>query len=331
MQFGTFQPVDRLHSDHGDRLPWDYTGAAADSATKFLRLREALVPYTYTLAQQANATGVPIVRPLYLELPGSNAAAYTNPGEYLYGDNLLVAPITTPNDANGNGSATVWVPPGSWTDYFTGTTYTGPTTVTITAPLSRMPVLVSGGGIVPTRTDYVDYGTQRSLTQVTVNVAAGADGDFALYQDAGDGVGYRSGQSTSTPLSWRDGVSHADRSGRRPARTRVRRPAARTHCACRTASRRPRCSVDGVQVPETAWAYNGDRRIVTVTTGDAAGTGSAHTISLSGSATANPATGEVIGPANLCLDVRGGIAAEGQPLQLYTLQPHGRPASAGTK
>ena len=87
MQLGTFQPVDRMHSDHGDRLPWNYTGAAQASAERFLRLREALVPYTYTLAQQANTTGVPITRPLYLDYP-SQSAAYTNPQEYLYGDNV---------------------------------------------------------------------------------------------------------------------------------------------------------------------------------------------------------------------------------------------------
>ena len=111
VQLGTFQPIDRLHSDHGDRLPWNYGAAADASAEKFLRLREALVPYTYTLARQANTTGVPIIRPLYLNYP-TQSAAYTNPGEYLYGDNVLVSPITTASDANGNGSSTALDPAG---------------------------------------------------------------------------------------------------------------------------------------------------------------------------------------------------------------------------
>jgi len=210
----------------------------------------------------------------------------------------------------------VWVPPGSWTDWFTGTTYSGPATVTITAPLSRMPVLVRGGGIVPTRTDYVDYGTQRALGQVTLNVAAGADGDFALYQDAGEGAGYRSGQSTSTPLSWRDGsrtLTIGATTGTYPGAVSSRSYTLRLQNSVAPTA----VFLDGVQLPETAWAYNTGRRVVTVTTGPL-GSGAAHTISLSGSATANPATGEVIGAGNLCLDVRGGTAAEGQPLQLYT-------------
>lgn len=58
IQFGTFQPIDRLHSTHSDRLPWQYGAAARASAGKFLNLRESLVPYTYTLAHQASTTGL---------------------------------------------------------------------------------------------------------------------------------------------------------------------------------------------------------------------------------------------------------------------------------
>ena len=316
MQLGTFQPIDRMHSDHGDRLPWDYTGAAQASAEKFLRLRESLLPYTYTLAQQANTTGVPIVRPMYLNYPTYDAA-YSATGEYLYGDNMLVAPITSPNDANGNGSVSVWVPPGTWADYFTGATYTGPATVTMTAPLSRMPVLIRAGGVVPMRTDYVDNQSQHGpLTQLTVNVAAGADGSFNLYSDAGEGNGYQSGQSTNTPLSWSDasrtftvGATTGSYSGAASGRGYTLRL---SNSAAPTA-----VLVDGVQVPETAWSYNQNSRTVTVTTGTLP-VSSAHTVALTGSATANPATGEVIGDGGLCLDVRGGTAADGQPVQLYT-------------
>lgn len=315
VQFGTFQPVDRLHSDHGDRLPWDYPGAAQASAQRFLRLREALVPYTYTMARQANQTGLPIVRPMYLEYPTYDAA-YTATGEYLYGDNLLVAPITTPNDSNGNGSVSVWVPPGTWTDYFTGTTYTGPATVTMTASLSRMPVLIRAGGVVTLRTDYVHGQKDSTASQLTVNVAAGADGSFALYNDAGEGNGYQSGQFTTTPLSWADGSrtftigattgGYPGAPGARAYTLRVSNGAAPTAVL-----------VDGVQVPETAWGYNRNSRTVTVTT-DGLPTGSAHTVALIATAADNPTSGEILGLGGLCLDVRGGVAADGQPVQVYT-------------
>ena len=285
VQLGTFQPIDRLHSDHGDRLPWNYPGAAGDSAARFLRLRETLVPYTYTLAHDANTTGVPIVRPLYLDYPASEAA-YSATGEYLYGPNVLVAPIT-----NSAGSTSVWVPPGSWTDYFTGQTFTGPATVTMSAPLSRMPVLIKAGGIMPARTDYTDNQTT-AVSQLTANVAAGADGDFTLYGDA--------------TFAWRNTARTLTVTAAAPRAYTLRLSNAGAPTAV---------SVDGAQVPETSWSYNTDSRTVTVTTGSlAAGT---HTVTLAGSATGNPTAGEVLAANGQCLDVQGGVSADGQPVQLY--------------
>jgi glycosyl hydrolase family 31/ricin-type beta-trefoil lectin protein/uncharacterized protein DUF5110/carbohydrate binding protein with CBM6 domain len=314
LQLGTFQPVDRLHSDHGDRLPWNYTGAAAASAERFLRLRESLVPYTYTLARQANLTGVPITQPLYLNYPAQDAA-YTHPQEYLYGDNVLVAPITTANDAAGNGSVSAWIPPGTWTDYFTGTSYTGPATTTITAPLSRMPILVKSGGILVGRTDFVQN-QQQPPAQLTFTVGAGADGSFSLYQDSGEGNGYRSGQSSSTPVTWNDAgrsLTVGATTGTYPGAATARAYTLRlTNTGAPTA-----VSVDGAQLPETAWSYNTNMRTVTVTTASLP-VGSAHTVALSGNATGNPQSGEVLGAGGQCLAVRGGVSADNQPIELNT-------------
>ncbi|MCU1679479.1 MAG: alpha-xylosidase [Amycolatopsis sp.] len=182
VQFGTFQPIDRLHSNHSDRLPWQYGTEAKTSAEKFLNLRENLVPDSYTLAQQANTTGVPAVRPTYLEYPEEPNAYATAGSEYLYGPDLLVAPVTTPGTT---ATTTVWFPPGQWTDYFTGQNYTGGTTQNITTGLDTMPVFVKAGGIVPTRTDDVTNDVQNSLSKVTLTVAEGSSGSYTLYEDNG--------------------------------------------------------------------------------------------------------------------------------------------------
>jgi hypothetical protein len=309
LEFATFQPVDRLHSDHGDRLPWDYPGTAQASAEKFLRLREALVPYTYTMAREANQTGLPIVRPMYLDYPAQDAA-YSATGEYMYGDDMLVAPVT-----NAGNTVSVWVPPGSWTDYFTGATYTGPATVSLTEPIDRIPVLVKAGGMVTARTDFVQNQKAGTANQLTVNVAAGANGAFQLYADAGEGAGYQSGQFTNTPLSWTDAsrtFTVGATTGSYPGA-----PTSRAWTLRLTNSFAPTAvSVDGVQVPETAWGYNRDSRTVTINTAQLSASAS-HTVTLSGSATDNPTGGEVVGVGGLCLDVRGGTAADGQPMQVY--------------
>jgi hypothetical protein len=195
-QFGTFQPILRLHSDHGDRLPWDY-GAGQESATRFLQLREALVPYTYTLAWQAHQTGLPIVRALYLDYP-AQAGAYNHPTEYLYGPDVLVAPVTTPGQV---ATEDVWFPPGRWADYFTGATFTGPGTAAISVPLNRMPVFVRAGGIVPEQPAMPHVGAALA-DPLTLNIFAGGSGQFTLYQDAGEGFGYQQGQYTQTPIRY---------------------------------------------------------------------------------------------------------------------------------
>jgi hypothetical protein len=182
VQFAAFQPIDRLHSNHSDRLPWQYGTAAKESATRFFNLRENLVPYTYTLAHEAATTGIPVVRPTYLEYPDEPAAYTAAASEYFYGPDVLVAPVTTPGTQAGT---TVWFPPGQWTDYFTGKTYAGGTTQPVTTGLGTMPVFLRAGGIITTRSDDVTNDVQNPMTRLTITVAPGAPGTFSLYEDDG--------------------------------------------------------------------------------------------------------------------------------------------------
>ncbi|HWG13187.1 MAG TPA: TIM-barrel domain-containing protein [Streptosporangiaceae bacterium] len=208
VQFGTFQPVDRLHGNHSDRLPWQYGPTAQASAEKFLNLRENLVPYTYSLAQQATRTGIPVVRPLYLQYPEQQDAYAQDDSEYLYGPDVLVAPVTTPGTT---ATTSVWFPPGSsWTDYFTGQTYAGGTTADVSTDLGTMPVFLRSGGILTTRTDNVTNDEQNPLTKVTVTVAAGGSGSFGLYEDNGSTTDFH--QSAVTRISYAEaGATHTAR------------------------------------------------------------------------------------------------------------------------
>ncbi|MFZ0667107.1 MAG: TIM-barrel domain-containing protein [Acidimicrobiales bacterium] len=193
VQFGTFQPILRLHSDDGNRLPWQYPEPVSGITESFLRLREELIPYTYTLASEASRTGMPIAQPLYLDYP-SLEAAYDHPGEYLFGSNMLVAPVTTPGTV---AQTTVWLPPGRWIDYFTGATVTGPSTVSLSVPLDQMPVFVRAGGIVPLESN----ASSGASTNLTLKVYSGSAGTFDLYGDSGSGLGYERGQYTDTEIS----------------------------------------------------------------------------------------------------------------------------------
>ncbi|MEV0405562.1 TIM-barrel domain-containing protein [Actinoallomurus sp. NPDC050550] len=261
VQLAAFQPILRLHSNHGDRLPWQYGEQARVAAERFLNLRENLVPYTYTLAKEAADTGVPAVRATYLEYPGEQGAYDAAGREYLYGPDVLVAPATSPG---ATATTSVWFPPGQWTDYFTGKTYSGPATRDVTTDWNSMPVFVKAGGILPTRTDDVTNDVQNPLSKVTVNVAGGADGSFALYEDDGRSAG--SHPSATTTLRYTEnGGEHVLRIG--PARGRFPGQVARRQwTAVFSAADRPTAvRVDGVPVPEGSWSYDDARRRVTVT------------------------------------------------------------------
>ena len=202
VQFGTFQPIDRLHSNHGDRLPWEYDAPADQAATKFLQLREALNPYIYTLARRAYDTGLPITGGLYLQWPGQ-AGAYQHRSEYTFGPNMVVAPVTA---AGNPAPATIWVPPGTWFDYFTGRRFVGPATETLSVPFSQMPVLVRAGSILPTQ-QYAPYTAPGPNPRLVLTAFPGGDGRFSLYDDQGLGFGYQRGAFTRTE------ITHTDRHG----------------------------------------------------------------------------------------------------------------------
>jgi alpha-glucosidase (family GH31 glycosyl hydrolase) len=254
VQLGTFQPILRLHSSAGNRLPWDYPQPADGIAASFLRLREALVPYTYTLASQSVGTGLPITRPLYLDYP-DQAPAYTDPTEYLYGPDMLVASVATPGNVT---TKSVWFPPGQWTDWFTGATFTGPSEHTLTVPLDRMPVFVKAGGIVPEQA-VMSHVAARPDAPTIVRVYPGAPGSFSLYQDAGAGNGYEHGQDSHTQVTtWPSRAGQATNVAIAPAAggypgegstrsftvqiERVRAPSA--------------VLLDGRRVPSAGWSYD---------------------------------------------------------------------------
>ena len=258
--FGTFQPLDRLHSNHGERLPWGYGAAADAAAAGFLRLREALNPYVYTLARHTYDTGLPISGALYLQWP-ELAGAYEHPSEYTFGDDIVVEPVTADGDP---APATIWVPPGHWVDYFTGKVYTGPSVQTLSIPLSQMPVLVRAGAIVPTE-PYAPFTPPTPQKTLIVTAYPGAHGTFALYDDQGVGFGYTRGQYTRTPISHTERGGHSTLTigaavGRFPGALRRR-----TWVVSLVGIRRPRVvRVDG---RPRRWSYHRASRTLTVSTG----------------------------------------------------------------
>ncbi len=169
VQLGVFSPINRLHATNNEfnsKEPWAYDKQTELSMEKFLRLRHALVPYTYTMNARANKQGLPIVLPLYYEYP-ENLELYrcyceddVNLGhspfenQYFFGSELMVSPIVTKTNKQLNlAKVFTYLPDGTFIDFFTGRIYKGGKRIYIHRAFDEMPVFAKAGAIVPMNKD----------------------------------------------------------------------------------------------------------------------------------------------------------------------------------
>jgi len=192
VQLGVFSPIMRLHSSasaFNSKEPWRFGGRAQAVMTEFLRLRHRLLPYLHTMNHRAARDGSPLVEPMYFSHPES-ADAYRVPNQFLFGTELLVAPITTPtNPSLQLGSVRAWLPEGTWVDVFTGLVYAGGRQLVLHRDLATIPVLAPAGAIVPLAGAPVPGNSPDNPGSFEVLVVVGADGGFELIEDDGTGAG----------------------------------------------------------------------------------------------------------------------------------------------
>ena len=153
-QWKTWSPM-QLNMD-GWGANEKYPHALGEPATSinrwYLKLKSELMPYTYSIAREA-VDGLPMIRAIFLEYPNSYTLGKATQYQYLYGPYFLVAPIykNTAADEEGNDIRDgIYLPEGTWIDYFTGEKYTGNQVVNNwKAPIWKLPVFVKAGAIIP--------------------------------------------------------------------------------------------------------------------------------------------------------------------------------------
>ncbi len=153
VQWGAFSPILRTHTTKNplaERRIWKFELPYFEAMRAAFHLRYLLIPYIYTQARISHESGLPLCRPMYLDWPQA-AESYVFTNQYMFGEDLLVAPVTTPLDPTSERALVrVWLPPGStWTNWFTGRTYEGGEIATLLVPLDEIPLFVRGGAIIP--------------------------------------------------------------------------------------------------------------------------------------------------------------------------------------
>jgi alpha-glucosidase (family GH31 glycosyl hydrolase) len=200
LQFGTFSPFLRLHSafenpkDGNVRMPWMYGKNGVDLARKYFQLRYQLIPYIYTMCRVTADSSLPLVRPLYLEYPKLEKA-YSSPSEYMFGTEMLVAPIT-----DSTGVRDIYLPPGEWIDYFTGRLFKGDRIIRQEYSIMDIPVFVKAGAVIP-GAPQMAYSDQRPLDTLVIDLFGVGKGSFDLYEDDGISLNYKKGEYAWTTLS----------------------------------------------------------------------------------------------------------------------------------
>ncbi|GAT66583.1 alpha-glucosidase [Planomonospora sphaerica] len=173
-QFGAFSPLLRLHGTTS-REPWEFPEVEAE-AVAALKLRYRFMPYVYTAAVEAARTGAPMMRALCVDHP-DDPVAWRADLEYLLGRDLLVAPMTSPD-----GVRKVYLPAGEWVDHWTGEVLAGGRHVTVSAPLSRIPLFVRRGAVVPVLAEPGETVGDGPFGEITL-VGYGTDTGTAVISD----------------------------------------------------------------------------------------------------------------------------------------------------
>ena len=219
-QFGAFCPLFRSHGRNWHlHLPWGWDGGDggpqetrnfhADPAElhntmvepicrKYLELRYRLLPYLYTAVRESHDTGMPIMRALWLHHSGEEAAVARG-DEYLWGRDVLVAPVVE----KGATSRRLYLPRGSWFDFWTEQRVEGGREVDRAVDLASMPIYARAGAVIPMG-PVRQYVSEPSDEPVTLIVYPGADGESSWYEDDGNTFDYRRGDFMRITMTWRD-------------------------------------------------------------------------------------------------------------------------------
>jgi alpha-D-xyloside xylohydrolase len=234
MQYGLFCPVFRSHGADAPREIWQFGQKGEpvyDAIEKQIRLRYRLLPYLYSTAWQVTSNNQSYLRPLFSDF-AADKKVWDMTDEFMFGSNILAAPIVEAQytqekiiredamtgwerkevsgesaaqaDWGETKTATKYLPKGAnWYDFWTGKLYKGGQNVVLTTTLDKVPMFVRAGSILPLGPE-MQYVGEKSWDNLEIRIYPGADGEFSLYEDEGDGYNYEQGYYSNIIFTWTD-------------------------------------------------------------------------------------------------------------------------------
>lgn len=175
IQVGVFSSHVRAHGKQA-REPWTFGEEVGQISLKYLKLRYRLLPYIYSQAVQSTRTAIPMACPMVLEFQDDPTTQHVDL-QYMFGDRFLVAPVLT-----RDGRTKVYLPAGTWVDYWSKEVLSGPQWLTIDVPLESLPLWVKAGSIIPMGPE-MDYVNQKPLDPLTIEIYLPAVSEKILVED----------------------------------------------------------------------------------------------------------------------------------------------------
>lgn len=202
VQFGVFSPILRTHSTknpEAERRIWAYPPDYAKAMREAFHLRYALIPYIYTAAREAHDTGISLLRPMYYDHPEVDEA-YAFQDQYMFGPDMLVAPVLEPAKTEGAlVTRKLWLPEGTWIEWFTGSRLSGPAVVERRFSIEEVPVYVRAGAVIPMQPKMRHTG-ERPVDPLILTVFPGDAGATRIGEDEGNSPGYKAGEHAWTTV-----------------------------------------------------------------------------------------------------------------------------------
>ena len=207
LQFGALSPIMRTHSQKGAELnkePWVFSKEYCDIIRETIRQRYVMAPYIYTMARKGYDDGISLCRPMYYDYP-ENKEAYEFANEYMFGDDVMVAPVTAPAK-DGYAQVRVWLPEGEWYEWHTGALLQGNRVVERSFAIDEYPIYVKAGAILPLYLENV-MNLNGNDEEIAVTVFPGGNGTsvFSLYEDNGNDKNYASEYAVTKLTTTRSG------------------------------------------------------------------------------------------------------------------------------
>lgn len=204
VQFGAFSPILRTHSSKNplaERRIWGYPFEYFKIMHETFLLRYSLIPYIYNASREAYDSGVSLCRPMYYDYPDKDEA-YNFSGQYMFGNDMLIAPIASPIDSiNLLSEKEVWLPEGEWFEWFTGTMLKGPAVEKRFFSLNEIPIYVKTGAIIPMQLP--DENLNEAINPLLLTIFPGDSGSTIVYEDEGNSLGYKTDKFSRTKVSHR--------------------------------------------------------------------------------------------------------------------------------